>query len=330
MKRAVITGGSGVVGSALIRELAVSGVELLILLREGSDHNERVLKLAEELKSACGAKITIRECSLEHLKDYRADGSGMQELRADGSGTADKPYDVFYHLSWGGTKGKDRYDPYIHNKNVEYALDAVALAKRLGCSLFVGTGSQAEYGRSDARLTEETVPHPENAYGIAKLCAGHMTREYARQLGIRHVWTRILSVYGPNDGEKTLVTYLVRSFLNGERPVSTAGEQVWDYLNSEDAARALHAVGDRGRDGATYLIASGEERPLREYILEIRDVLAPGAEVGLGEVPYGDRQVMHLCADISRIREDTGWKPEVTFAEGIRKMAEAEKSKNVK
>ena len=301
MKRAVVTGPTGVVGSALVKELMLSGYELLLLLREGSPHNDRVFALVKDYPDA-----QIRECSLEHLKDF--------------SFPDERKWDVFFHLSWGGTKGKDRFDPYIHNKNVEYALDAVALAGRLGCECFLGTGSQAEYGRSIKRLTPDTLPRPENAYGIGKLSAGHMTRELCRQLGIRHVWTRILSVYGPNDGEKTLITYLVNSLKNKERPVSTAGEQVWDYLYSEDAARALRLIAEKGRDGETYLVASGKERLLKDYIWELRDVVAPGADIGLGEVPYGERQVMHLTADISKTTADTGFRPEISFADGIRRM----------
>ena len=301
MNRAVVTGPTGVVGTALVKELLDFGYELLLLVREGSPHNVRVYEMAEGRP-----QVQVRECSLEHLKDFQEESP--------------RKWDLFFHLSWGGTKGKDRFDPYIHTKNVEYALDAVSLAKRLGCECFLGAGSQAEYGRCDERLTPETLPCPENAYGIGKLSAGHMTRELCRQLGIRHVWTRILSVYGPNDGEKTLITSLVNSLLKGERPVSTKGEQVWDYLYSADAARALRLIAERGRGGETYLVASGKEKLLRDYILELRDVVAPGADVGIGEMPYGDRQVMHLTADISRTTADTGFRPEISFAEGVRRM----------
>lgn len=311
MKRAVITGASGVVGTALMKELARRQVNMLVLLREESPGNARVHRLAEALEAQYGVKMERIECSLPHLRDFHR----YTDI------TRHTDYDVFYHLGWGGTKGRERYDPYIHNRNVEYALDAVDLAGRLGCSLFIGAGSQAEYGRSLGRLTANTVPRPDNAYGIAKLCAGHMTREYAHEAGLRHIWTRILSVYGPNDGEKTLVTYLVKALLRGERPRCTAGEQLWDFLASEDAAKALCALGERGKDGETYLIASGRERLLKDYILEIRDLIAPGAEIGFGEVPYGPRQVMHLSADISDITRDTGWTPQLSFAEGIMQLA---------
>ena len=307
MRRAVITGATGVVGSALVRELILRGTEVLALLREESPNNRRLRAAVSDLPGS-EELLKFRECSLDSLASFEDDASGR--------------WDVFYHLGWTGTKGRERFDVRLHGKNVGYALDAVDLAARLGCRLFVGAGSQAEYGRTDRILTPETPACPENAYGAGKLAAGCATRIYAHEKGLAHIWTRILSVYGPNDGEKTLITYMVNRLLAGERPSTTRGEQIWDYLYSADAARALADIGDAGKDGRIYMIASGVSRPLRSYIEELRDVVRPGAEIGFGEMPYGSGQVMHLEADISGTVEDTGWRPEVSFAEGVRRMAE--------
>ena len=95
---------------------------------------------------------------------------------------------------------------------------------------------------------------------------------------------------------------------------------MWDFLYSGDVARALWLLGDRGVDGKTYVLGTGTSRPLREYIEELRDIVSPGAELGFGMIPYSDREVMTLCADISDLQKDTGWKPEVTFTQGIRSL----------
>ena len=92
----------------------------------------------------------------------------------------------------------------------------------------------------------------------------------------------------------------------------------WDYLYSKDAGRALYLCGEKGRDGTVYCLGSGQARPLRNYIEELRHIAAPGASLGLGELPYGPRQVMELWADISDLQRDTGFKPEYSFGEGIR------------
>ena len=323
VKRAVITGPTGVVGSALVRECAENGMDLYLLLRRGSERNACLLKEAATLTGAApeedGADVLFR--GEEGRPSIRISYCALHELK-DLPSRGEAAYDIFFHLGWSGTKGADRFDPYIHTANVGYALDAAALAARLGCHTFVGAGSQAECGRTDEKLTPRTLPRPENAYGIGKLAACHMTREYAHALGLRHVWTRILSVYGPNDGEKTLITYLIRSLLGGECPKATKGEQIWDYLYSADAARALRLIGERGRDGGIYLVASGKERRLSDYMAELLSEVAPGGSIDLGAVPYGERQVMHLAADITETTRDTGFVPEISFAEGVRRMAE--------
>ena len=105
-------------------------------------------------------------------------------------------------------------------------------------------------------------------------------------------------------------------------PELTAGEQLWDYIYCEDAARAFFLLGEKGQDGATYCIGSGEARPLKEYMYLLRDAVDPALPLGLGKLPYGEWQVMYLCADIARLRKDTGFVPEVSVEEGIRRTVE--------
>ena len=243
----------------------------------------------------------------------------MEEYETYQPPEGEMPYDVFYHFAWGGTTGDGRNDCEIQEKNIRYALDAAALAKRFGCSAFVGAGSQAEYGRVEGNLNSQTPAFPENGYGMAKLCAGQMTRLYCRQAGMRHVWTRILSIYGPGDGAGSMVMSAIHRLLAGETPAFTKGEQQWDYLYSGDAAKALLLLGEKGHDGGVYCLGSGKARPLADYIGMIRDAIDPRLSVALGAVPYAPGQVMYLCADIAKLKEDTGFAPEVSFEEGIKK-----------
>ncbi|MCR5235224.1 MAG: hypothetical protein K6E53_15165, partial [Lachnospiraceae bacterium] len=109
-------------------------------------------------------------------------------------------------------------------------------------------------------------------------------------------------------------------------PSLTKGEQEWDYLYSEDAADALYLLGecnygseytDADKDGRIYCLGSGQSYPLKEYIKVMRDVIDKDLELGFGEVPYSDKQVMHLCADISELTKDTGFSPQMPFPKGI-------------
>lgn len=159
-------------------------------------------------------------------------------------------------------------------------------------------------------------------YGIAKLCAGQMTREYAHQLGMEHIWTRILSVYGPNDGAQSMVMSTINKLKSGEVPKFTKGEQLWDYLYSGDAGRAFRLIGEKGIDGKTYVLGSGQAKPLAEYIKAIRDVVNSNGQIELGAIPYAPKQVMCLQADITELNIDTGFVPEMDFATGIKKILE--------
>lgn len=298
LKRAVITGPTGAIGIALITELISHGIEVAAVVRPGSARINNIPK---------SPLVRIVPCDLSELKDLHKKIEGA---------------DVFYHFGWDGTFGNSRNNAYGQLMNVEYALDAVQAAAALGCHTFIGAGSQAEYGRAEGTLNAQTPAFPENGYGIAKLCAGQMTKILCEQKGIRHIWTRILSIYGPFDGAKTMVMSTIIKLLKGERPQCTAGEQMWDYLYSQDAGYAMYLLGERGVAGKTYCIGGGKARQLREYIEEIRNAAAPNADIGFGEIPYQEKQVMYLCADISELEKDTGFTPKVTFTEGIEKTVD--------
>lgn len=301
MKRAILTGATGAVGIALIKELVSHDVEVLAFCREGSKRNAQIPK---------HKLVTKKYCSLSEMATVQNDTG--------------KDYDCFYHFAWEGTTGTARNDMYLQNQNVKYALDAVAAAKRFGCHTFIGAGSQAEYGRVEGVLKPDTPTFPEMGYGIGKLCAGQMTREYAHQLGMKHIWTRILTVYGPNDGAQSMVMSTINKLKNGEIPQFTKGEQMWDYLYSGDAAEAFRQLGECGVDGKIYVLGSGNARPLAEYIKVIRDIVKPNVEIALGALPYGDKQVMHLQADINELIKDTGWCPRTSFENGIKTIVEEE------
>lgn len=294
-KRAVITGVTGAVGMALLEKYKSEGWEVLAVCRKGSARNSRI---------APDPKITVAETDISRLDQLEP---------AD-----PKPYGVFYHLAWGGTFGAGREDLALQLENIEGTLKAVALAKRLGCHTFIGAGSQAEYGRTDAVLRPDTAVFPESGYGMAKLCAGQMSRKACEQQGLRHVWVRILSVYGPYDGAGTMVSTALRRMLQGEDCAFTKAEQLWDFLYSADAADAMYRIGQCPVHGRVYCLGSGKALPLKEYILKMKELTGCSAAVKFGEIPYSSGQVMHLCADISDLTRDTGFVPATGFEEGLR------------
>ena len=225
--------------------------------------------------------------------------------------------DIFFHLAWGKTVASARDDTDVQLKNLKCTLDAVRLAKSWNARAFIGAGSQAEYGLLNKRADDDTPTNPTSGYGIAKFSAGKMAKLLCKQLDIRFCWSRIFSVYGEHDRGHTLVMYLINTMLNGGSPELTKCEQMWDYLYSSDAARALLAIGLNGKDGQIYPIGSGECKPLKEYITEVRDSMDPNIELSFGVREYYPHQQMFLCADIRKLTADTGFVPKYSFKEGI-------------
>ena len=304
ISKAIITGPTGAIGTALCMELAKNGVRVFAVCRPGSQRASAIGEHPNITRIFCDAG------QLEQLPQHIPGGA-----------------DVFYHFAWAHTIGPGRNDMPAQIENIRYTVDAVRAAAALGCKVFVGAGSQAEYGRVEGRLTPETPCFPENGYGMAKLCAGQMSRLECQKLGLDHIWTRILSIYGPGDGPNTMISSVISQLLKGEKPALTQGVQKWDYLYSGDAARAFRLIAQHGVSGSVYPLGSGEARQLREYICILRDKIDAQLPLGFGEIPYSPLQVMHLQADISALQADTGFCPLTSFEDGIARTIDSLKWK---
>ena len=311
--RVVITGATGAIGHALIAECIKQNIEVLAICHRGS---QRAGMLVDEVGRMLQSKRIGLDCeSPDRLIKIR-----YLNLDEYATGLPSMPYDIFFHMAWSGTTGASRNDEALQQQNAVYSLDAVRLAKMLGCHTFVFAGSQAEYGRVEGKLTADTPTYPENEYGKYKLQAGETTRALCESLSIKHIWARILSVYGPYDSKTSMIMSAISKLRNGEIAEFTKGEQLWDYLYSADAANALLLAAMKGKHGRIYPIGSGSVRALSEYIQILKNQIDPHAQIELGAVPYAPRQVMYLCADISQLKQDTGFEPKTEFEDGIREI----------
>lgn len=302
MKKIVITGATSTIGLALMELCIEQNMEVLAIVNPVSTKIHRIPK--SEL-------ITVRPCELSALNQLDVSALGQ--------------YDAFVHLAWAATAGDEERNKLEKQvANIQYSLAAVELAQRLGCEVFLGAGSQAEYGRKDVMLTESLEACPETAYGMAKLCAGQMTRLACKQKGMRHVWPRILSTYGPGSQPQTVINYTICELIEGRSPSLTRGEQWWDFLYVKDAARALLMLAEKGKDGEIYLVGQGQSDYLYHYLEIVRRTAEECmgrsmSALGLGEKPYTEQTVMHLSCDTSKLRKDTGFVPTISFEEGIQK-----------
>ena len=290
MKRAFVTGASGFIGAAVVRQLLERGVKVAVLRREGSPQR-RLMQHQNELLNI--------ECADDHVQSF-----------ADAF-KAFSP-DTVFHLGWGGVGSAFRNDARQQFENVRFAVELTELSVQAGVAHWIGAGSQAEYGPKNHQISEADLAQPTSLYGAAKLSAAVLTERLAVLGGIKHSWLRIFSTYGPDDNPDWMLPTLVRNLLNRERPTLTAGEQLWDYLHVEDAATAFVAVADSGM-GGIFNLGSGDAVPLRKVIETIRDLINPELPLGFGEVPYRPDQVMCLHANISCLKQATGWAPGVSL-----------------
>lgn len=298
--RCLVTGASGHLGAALTTRLVERGAQVSVLVRPRSD----LWRLA---------------VVLDRIDVYRADLADLSGIAAALDRFAPE---VTFHLAWSGVTGQYRNDAEQITRNVTGSLALFELVRAAGCGCWVGVGSQAEYGAHDGVLTEGTPAEPVTAYGVAKLCVGLLTRKLGDIAGMRAVWLRLLATYGPRDDERHLIPTVIRQLLAREVPALTPGMQEWDYLYIDDAVEAIYRAAVTDAVGGVYNLGSGDAHSVRDIVERIRDLIDPALPLGFGRVPYRPDQVMHLRADMARLRGATGWAPGIGLDEGLRRTVE--------
>jgi UDP-glucose 4-epimerase len=297
--RCLVTGASGFLGSSLVPRLLSRGHQVAVLLRPATMPRR------------------LRDC-LRQAQPVYGDLVNPELLRRT---IQQQSIDAVVHLAWFGVTAELRNSPQQISQNLVSTLAIWEGARAAGCKVWVGLGSQAEYGPCDGILREDMFPKPVTAYGVAKLTAGLSTAKMSESAGIRHVWLRLLSAYGPGDDVRHMLPSVIMVLLAGKKPALTLGEQVWDYLYVDDAAEAICAVLDREVAGV-FNLGSGNAVPIRSIVERIRDMIDASLPIGFGEIPYRSDQVMHLEADIRRLTSATGWRPAVGLESGLKQTIE--------
>ena len=296
MKKIIITGATGFIGVHLVEKWIDRGAEIYAVVRPSSKNIARLPKCRNvhvvELELGC----------YEHLLNIVGDA------------------DFFYHLAWEGARVPYRDDALMQCHNYDCAIQAYDTAKKLGCAFFLGSGSQDEYGYTTGLVDEKYPCNPTTEYGRYKFKAGMDLLERAKRDGIKLIWTRIFSLYGPYDFSKTLVMSSIDKMLKNEPFQMTEGIQLWDYLYVSDAAEAFVLLAEKKCDSGVYNIASGEYKQLRSFVEDIKTVLKSESDLQFGVIPYGSNGPVNLMPDPSKIKS-LGWMPAVGFYEGIRRIS---------
>jgi len=300
IKRVVITGASGMIGSALVDLLISNNIEVIAVSRPNSPKMTNISK---------SPLVRIIECDINKIES-------LPLLIKDRC-------DMFFNFAWQGVASSSRNDVFVQNGDVINSINAIKVAKELGCYKFVGAGSQAEYGIKNKKLGCNTEVDPVTAYGVAKFSAGKLGKIFADSIGMEFNWVRILSTYGPKDNDYTMVMGTLKKMLAKESCDFTNGQQTWDYIYSSDAATAIYAIAQKGINGKTYPIGTGKDRLLKDFIQDMNECVynktGAKAQLNFGVITTDKNAVTYLCADIAELSQDTDFYPRVSFKDGINK-----------
>ena len=298
--RCLVTGASGHLGSYLTRLLLSRGHEVIVFVRPQSD----LWRISDVLSQT---------------KLIRGDLSDIDRVTPQIMSVAPE---VIFHLAWYGVTNEYRNDPNQINHNLIGSLRLLQAAQKSGCNCWIGMGSQAEYGPYNGTLREDLPTWPMTTYGVTKLCVGLLSRQLCEMAGIRYVWLRLLATYGPKDDIRHLIPQVILKLLAREKPSLTPGEQRWDYLYVADAAEAIYQVAQNPQAQGVFNLGSGETYTVRSIAELIRDMIDTSLPLDFGETPYRYDQVMRLQADISKLKNATGWEPKTSLDRGLEQAIE--------
>lgn len=310
MRKNIVTGATGFIGYALCQELLENNEYVIAVVRPESKNKKKLEKLqAIHTKSAPYLKIIELELSDLELLHRKF------QIQAD----------CFYHLAWNGSSGKEREDFNMQSSNIAYMGTAIETAKACACNRIIGSGSQAEYGVCHGEAREDVTPlSPFMMYGAAKSAAYQLGKILAKQVGISFVWPRIYSIYGVGENPGTLVNYVMECLLNEEVPEISSCENMWNYMYIADCVRALRILGESGGTDGIYNIASKDTRPLKEFVKEIRDIVAPERKLVFGKKIESPERTFWLEPNVEKLYELDNFMPQISFREGIQRKLFAE------
>jgi dTDP-glucose 4,6-dehydratase len=167
------------------------------------------------------------------------------------------------------------------------------------------------------RFTEDTPYGPRSPYAASKAASDHLVRAYGDTYGLPFTITNCSNNYGPYHLPEKAIPLFITNALDGKSlPLYGDGRSLRDYLYVADHCRAIDLVLHSGKEGHTYCVGGGAERDgvaLAETILDLLELPHDRIEF-VADRPGHDRR---YAIDASRIREELGWEPSVSFEEGI-------------
>lgn len=302
MKKLLVTGGAGFIGSEFVRQAMDRGYAVAVVdkLTYAGD-----LERIKELK--------------DHIAFYTVDITDGQQIEA--VFRAEKP-DAVVH--WAAESHVDRSildaSPFLdaNVKGTQVLLDA---SRRHGVERFINISTDEVYGELDenGQFFESTPLNPNSPYSVSKASADMLGRAYFRMYGLPVITVRPSNNYGPWQYPEKLIPVVVLKALNNEKvPVYGTGGNIREWLFASDCAYAVLLILEQGDSGEAYNVGSGDERRNIEVVKAILGIVGkPESLIEFTKDRLGHDYRYSLNS--SRVRDCFGWRPGVSFDQGIEK-----------
>jgi len=299
--RALVTGGSGFIGSNLVDGLLERGDEVTVL-------DDLSTGKRENLDGAIAAGAELAEVDIR-------DPEAVSDL------VGRTTPEVIFHLAAQIDVRKSTADPAVDSRiNVEGTVNLLEAARGAGVRRVINTSTGgAIYGEGKILPAPEDHPvAPEAPYGLSKFCAEGYCALFQRLHGLSTVSLRYGNVYGPRQdplGEAGVVAIFCGRLLDGKRPtVFGDGLQTRDYVFVEDVVAANLLAAESNATGA-FNIGTGVETS----VLDIVNALAPHARESFEAELAPERlgEVRHIYLDTSRAKGELDWTAKVGIEDGL-------------
>lgn len=297
MKSVIVTGANGFIGKTLVNALLEKDYKVVAL----------DVRFDEVL--SCNPAVTCINVSSKDAASLK------DEIPVD-------EYGCFFHLAWVGTSGPARADYGIQLNNVKLACDYIKLCAEIGCNRVVYASSINEMETYEYLQSDDIEPSGGYIYGTGKLAAHLMGETVAKLNGVEFIPVIITNIYGIGEKSARMIYTSINKLLHKEHCSFTAGYQTYDFIYITDAINSIIAVSEKGKAFNRYYIGSGEPKPLREFLIEMKNIVDSEAEIGLGDIPFKGVDISYSQFDLKKVEKDTGYKNQVSFAEGIKMTAE--------
>ncbi len=310
MRRVLLTGGAGFIGSNLVKALLKRGHQVRVL-----DNNFR--QRGASLKEVADS-IELIEGDVRITEDVRRAAQGV---------------DTIFHLAYiNGTEFFYKFPRLVLDIAVRGQLNALDAAEAAGVETFIYFSSSEVYQTPPEIPTPEDVPlsipsvtNPRYSYGGGKIISELLLLHYANQTKMRRIIVRPHNVYGPAMGfehvipqtmEKLAVVSKGFTLPEATIPIQGNGGETRAFCYIDDAVEGFLLCAERGRDGDIFHVGKDEEVAISGLIQKIGEIL--NIQITLKPEPAASGATKRRCPDISHLRR-LGYTPRVSLKEGLQK-----------